>query len=213
MATSTDTLTDTDGTNLVDHTGEGSIVWAAQPGSGSAGRFKIQDNRAYQDPGVGPTDDAFAYASVVPASADYSVTLPVYVVSAANNLLGPAVRMATGAKTSYFVVYNKFVNRWELYKYVAGTATALGNYSQALSTTTEYAAKLDATGTSIKFYVDGVERISATDSAISDAGRGGIAGNTAASSSTGMHASSWTLEDAGGGAVTLRLMALLGAGT
>jgi hypothetical protein len=159
----------------------------------------------YQDPGTSPSSDAFARCTnKTPGSANYSVSLTLRRVSSANNLLGPAGRL-TATNSGYFVVYNKFNNRFEMYRYVSGTATGMGTpYSVALVDGNTYVCKLEMLGDQIAFYLDGTLRISDTSNHITAAGYAGICGSTAATSTTGMRGVSITADDdtGGGGGAT-----------
>jgi hypothetical protein len=84
---------------------------------------------------------------------------------------------------------------------VAGTSTVLGSYSETLTALSTYALKLDMDGSTIRLLVNGVERVSATDTAITSAGRGGVRLGYASASgaadtpsdTTGLHVDNLTL--------------------
>lgn len=74
---------------------------------------------------------------------------------------GPAIRCQSGAETYYFMrIY--FGN---IYKSIAGTLTSIGS-PQAWASG-NVTIKIDGKGSAIKCYFDGVEKTSATDTAIS----------------------------------------------
>lgn len=83
--------------------------------------------------------------------------------------------------------------RLTLAKVVAGSATVLGTYEAGTLSGT-YTLRIEAIGTSIKGYLNGVERISATDSSITSAGYPTLSINTAngTSSSAGVNADNWS---------------------
>ncbi len=72
---------------------------------------------------------------------------------------------------------------WRLYKVVSGSYTSLGSYTENIGTTTK-TLKLEMNGTAIKVYVDGVQRISVTDSSITANGRAGVVLGAAAAPTT-----------------------------
>ena len=170
-----DTFTDTTGVLLQNHVGATGATWTRYSTSQSgtdgvitaAARLRRNNTLA-----------TMYYASGVPASPDYSVQADVYVRSLlTNDAVGVIGRASTSADTYYRARYVKTgaaTAAWELAKVVAGTATVLGSYSQTLSALSTYALKLDMAGSTIRLLVDGVERVSATDTAITTAGRGGL---------------------------------------
>lgn len=190
-----DSFTGTDDTVITSHTGETGATWTAHP-SFAASNSKIKSNRLYQT----STADQCAYASGTPGSADYSVKIVLRRIDATTNsnrsraALG---RMSTSALTFYGVDFNDDLDivgsqtYLRLFKFVAGTFTQLGSlYNIALPQNTDTEIELRMAGTSIKAFVDGVERISATDSSISAAGKAGLWQLNSASAetaSTGIH--------------------------
>jgi hypothetical protein len=120
-------------------------------------------------------NSAYRYAATPPA-ADYSVSLDVVLQSGTGPVLGgPIGRASSSAATFYHAQYNVSAGAWRLWKSVAGTFTQLGSdVSQSLTTGTPYRCKLEMIGTAIKLYVDGVQKISVTDSSISAAGYPGL---------------------------------------
>jgi hypothetical protein len=115
------------------------------------------------------------YNTASPASADYSVqaNIMVYENSVAS-YPGVVGRVNPTADTLYVALYHQFFGYWELAKHVAGSETVLGTFSQTLTDSQTYTLKLEMIGTAIKVYVDGVPRISVTDSSISAAGKAGV---------------------------------------
>jgi hypothetical protein len=172
-AIANDDFTDTDGTALESHTADSGATWTKH--TASATGATINSNKLA---GNLNTTAALYYASAVPASADYAVQATVTLTTAASALSGIAGRMDTTAQTFYLLRYNGA--DYQLYKFVAGTATVIGSYTAAESNGAVRVLKLVMFGTSIYGYVDGVLRIAVTDSAITAAGRAGVRlGNTA----------------------------------
>jgi concanavalin A-like lectin/glucanase superfamily protein len=175
-----ESFTGANGTTLTSHTGEIGATWTKHPTSG-AGSIAIDANRAHQT----SSTNSFYYASGSPATADYDVEGRLRQVSDAG-LMGVTGRMDTSASTMYQFYYDAANNLWGINKWINGVNTSLGTWSETLANGDERSFRLQMRGSSIKGFVDGVERISATDSAISAAGKAGVRGNTA-SSTTGVH--------------------------
>lgn len=179
-----DTFTDTAGVNLSAHAGETGASWTKH--GSFTGDILITDvNRARSN----TVASSVYYASGAPAAADYSVAADIFVKSVINSGMGVVGRVATGADTLYWARYAKSatVAQWQLQKDVAGLNTTLGTFDQTLSAGVTYALKLVMTGTTIELYVDGVQRISVTDSAVAAAGRAGARASAAALNTTGFH--------------------------
>ncbi len=109
----------------------------------------------------------------------------------------------------YAIRLNEGTGTCQLYKKVTGTWTALGSTFNAPADGS--VIKLEIIGTTLKFYDDGSEAASASDSDISSAGKGGIASGGGAelvNSSDDMNAGNlWDsltiTEQAGGAAVVI----------
>lgn len=88
-----------------------------------------------------------------------------------------ARRVANGASDSDW--YTAFVHdgndQFTVYKRAAASWTLLGFYNTAIAYGTFYTVKVYARGTTIKGFLNGTERVSATDSALSAAGDACIA--------------------------------------
>lgn len=71
----------------------------------------------------------------------------------------------------YLVEASTTGDSFDMYKKVSGSYTKIGAYAVTLNEATDYTVKLGMVGTTIKGYLNGVERISVTDSSITAAGR------------------------------------------
>lgn len=93
----------------------------------------------------------------------------VFSGTVANSYFGPIVRAATGSEISWFGCENNFdLSQIQLYKFVNGIQTALGTWNTAgWVTGTTHKLRLQAQGSTIKVFVDTVERISVTDTSLS----------------------------------------------
>lgn len=111
-----------------------------------------------------------------PTNADYDVQIKI-ITKPASGDNDPLVLFGRWQSTGNFYAVSGYHDgaavRLRLYKKVAGTPTSLGT-----DTVTALAAndvvKLEIRGTTLKVYVNGVEKISATDSEFSAAGKGGL---------------------------------------
>lgn len=165
-----DTFTDTNGTLLENHTPDLGTSWTK--GSGlDAGIVSINANTIY---GSGASADIrMWYIGVTSTNADYDVQATFKISNTSATSLTILGRASTSAVTAYGL--RCAGTGWALYKWVAGTRTTLGSYTGDACTTARV-GKLEMRGTSISAYVDGVLRIGpVTNSAISAAGRAGLA--------------------------------------
>ena len=122
----------------------------------------LYGNRAV--PGNG---ESVAYLSLaVPsrASENWGVEAPVYYAGTQASSYGGLFAGVTGAKTGYVVYW--YGGTWALGKYVAGTWTALGTYSESFSTGTSKTVRMRFTSTQVIVSIDGTDRITVTDSSI-----------------------------------------------
>jgi lysophospholipase L1-like esterase len=192
-----DTFTGTDADNLtidpagsnVQHVGETGATWTG------GSNLWLLSNRVYGLP------NGMAYASGVPASTEYDVTIPIFVKSLVGDV-GVVARLDTGTLTTYYLAWYEFGNaRWALWKNVAGTFTLLGSFGQTLTVGQTYTLKLQVREAAKKVFVDGVERISSTDNTITAAGRVGISLDGGGAAISG-HVESFTADDVAAPAVS-----------
>ncbi len=189
-----DTLTAAAGTSLHDTvSSSGSFTWDLHAGAthglvySNSNRVLIVANNGY----------SVSYPSnLTPPSANY-YTECVYHVFTSTVEQYPLcmVRLQSAAMSYYAVLYDTLNGRWVLEELNSGVLGNLtGTYTQALSNGTAYTVKILANGSAISVYVDGVLRISATDSTITAAGTPGIGDYavTAGTDSTNIHIQSVT---------------------
>lgn len=195
-----DTFTDTSGTVLSSHTPDVGGSWVRHPSYSSATMVISNANRCRKD---GSSAGACYYQNIDPGSDDYTVQLTVRIVSTAASALGPAARVSASANTMYLCRYLMDSAIWQLYKFVSGTATLLGSWSETLSSGDERVVRLVVASGSQSVVIDGVTRITATDTGITDRGYAGIRDGTAVghSDTTGAHCDnlSVTYETSGSG--------------
>lgn len=165
-----DTFVDTASTLITSHTPtpSGGYSWV-QSGSLSANTAVITAGNRLRTTGTG---EVIYYADVSPGSADYSTQAILYAadVTGASGFRGVGVRQVAGSKKLYTGIYNFGASRWELYWIDGVSFTLLGSYSQALSTGTSYHVKLTVAGSDLDLIIDGVSRVTATDTQITAEG-------------------------------------------
>ncbi|SOD42354.1 hypothetical protein [Nitrosovibrio sp. Nv4] len=178
-----------------------SANWSRHPSYSN--NVLIANNRCQLDP-VGAASSAYCH-SATPATADYSVSIDIYVASytATNNLVGVVGRASTSVNTFYHARHSIGAG-WQMYRFVSGAATQLGSAVAAtLTPGNTYNLKLDMSGSAIKLYVDSVATIEATDTGITSAGKAGIrAFNNAygtAINAEQLHIDNFSADEAGGG--------------
>ena len=178
---SSDSFTDVAGTPLENHTGGLGAIWSAYAGEARTAVI-TDEGRMRKETGNGA---AMYYASAAPSSADYTVTADVHVKSLlSTDAIGVAGRIDTSSApgTYYLARYVRDSSRWEILRVVDGAVGSLiGTSTQLLSSGSTYRVELDMSGTTIRLLVDGLERISGTDAAITAAGRAGVRMGTGAS--------------------------------
>lgn len=144
---------------------------------------------------------AQCYLPVTPASADYSVQVDILTESGGSDSASGVIGRKTADSVGTFYLADYYdaptagSRQWRLYKFVSGTPTSLGSYTQNLGASATATVKLEMIGSAIKVYVGGVERISATDSSITAAGRAGIRqGNCALPGSNALFLDNFTAD-------------------
>ncbi|NKE60447.1 LamG domain-containing protein [Lentzea sp. PSKA42] len=197
-ALSSDTFSGTAGTALESHVGEMGATWTT-----TLPLWGADTGAVLTDAGrLRKADSSYAsvyYSSATPASADYRVSADIRVMtSVAYDQVGVIGRFDTANTlgTYYIARYSQTAAAFFLFRVVNGEWVSLGQYGQALVDGSTYRLSLDLSGTTIRLLVDGVERVSAVDSAISGTGRvGTVLGmgwngapvHTDITNTTGMH--------------------------
>ena len=178
-----DLFTDTDGTTATAHTPVGSVgggAWAKMYDGGSAGtpEYRVKSNRVL--PTITSGTAAISLESWLSGSsnADCAAEVDAYVYSVVSgSVIYVACRVSGasfGARNQYRVVLADD-GTLTLGKIVAGTFTSLGTYAVGtLTPGTTYTLRVEAIGTAIKAYVNGVQRISVTDSSVTAGGGLGL---------------------------------------
>ena len=91
---------------------------------------------------------------------------------------------ASSNGTFYAAVYDRSTLSWTLYSIVNSSKVSLGQSAQTLTAGTTYRLALDMTGSTIRLLVNGAQQVSVTNTAITAAGRSGVAMGFGATSST-----------------------------
>jgi hypothetical protein len=188
-AISADEFSDSTGTLLSNHTGGVGASWTSM--SGEARTAVITDeNRLRKETGDG---GALYYTSGASPSADYLVEADVHVKSLlTSDSIGIVGRLDVAGNSYYMARYDVTNARWAVDIVQNGTILGSTFYSQSLTVGQTYRLSLEMTGTNLRLYVDGVQRVTATDSSLGSAGRGGVRLGTGASTAqptatTGLH--------------------------
>jgi hypothetical protein len=183
----TDSFTGTDGTLLQSHTGEVGASWSSHSNYPAA--MRLQSGRLW-----GPEWSLY-HASGIPATNEYDVKADLHVKSNAG-AIGVVGRSSTsGADSLYMGRYNAGTARWELVKCISTGCEVLGFHSQTLTVGATYAVRLEIRNAAKKLFVDGVQRASSTDNAITQVGRTGIrSGPGVTTATTGYHLDNFSVD-------------------
>ena len=177
-----DTFTDTPGTWLHNHDGELNADWR-RPFTGvdpSYQGINAQGRTYYAFVNdSGPTNNGAEHflTNYVPPSADYAVEARIF--AATNGGSGERAEIyarATIPYTFYFLQYDEGVDTWYLgVSTGAGSRTNLASYAgDRIAQGSSRTARLAVRGTIITGFIDGVERLSATNGTITGAGYPGL---------------------------------------
>lgn len=174
-----DTFTDTTGTRLDAHDGELDCDW--QRPAGAAFQKINAANRTYYvfENESGATNvGAYHFTSnYTPASPDYAVEAVLY----SDTVVGDIAEIYGRASlpyTFYVLQYKQSDATWRLGKWTGGAVRSAGQMTTVLGSwlhpgggigaDQSATARLEMRGPSLKVFIDGTERISATDSEIED---------------------------------------------
>lgn len=176
-----DTFTDTAGTLLQNHTPELGGPWVAHPSDASAPVISNANRVRNGNTGNGPW-----LMTAAPANADYAVSADLHVVTLISSVY--LVGRADAAATTYYAGgYDGQNNLYDLFKFVAGAFTSLGQVAAGLAAGATRRLELRLSGTTIALLSGGVTIFSLTDSAISAAGKPGLRFSGLTGDTTGVH--------------------------
>jgi hypothetical protein len=159
-----DSFTNSNGTSLESH----DALWVKN--TQYTGVLEIQSNKATIK--SSPAANACYVYDQAPSSADYDVTgdWSNTTTSGSGGVIGRASKTAD----TFYLARHASSNDIELYKFVAGTPTSLGSAASGYTANATMEIKLSMSGSTIKVYCNGVQKISVTDTAITAAGYAGI---------------------------------------
>lgn len=155
-----DTFTEAQDTLLQDHTPEKGGAWSKHPSFGTNATVEAAGGRIV---GSSLTAASVYVNGADPGSADHYVEAPFRLAAIdANNIPGLLVRVSLEA----FTCYQCFIsptsgNELQLQRTSSGSSISLGTFNLDPVIDTDYLVRLQAVGSAIKVFVNGVERISA----------------------------------------------------
>jgi hypothetical protein len=185
-----DTFTAADGTTLEAHASDDGGSWTRHAAGSGVGSATIENGMVHN---VNDGNSRLYFHSILPASADYAVEADVVMKSDNDaGTIGPVIRCDPTAATFYHLRYSCGANGWQLFKFVAGAATQLGaTVLQTLTVNQVYRARLSATGSQLRAFIDGLLILDVTDTAIAASGHAGLRVNNVVTTTTGLHIDAW----------------------
>lgn len=162
MSFFTDNFVDANGTSQNAHTPDSGGSYTIYGGNG-----QIQSNRLCSGPGA----VASCYTSTAAPSADYTVTAVIEVLTVPGNCEAGVIGRMDPATSYYYLAQYKDSGAWNLYKAAPGFSL-LGTFAFTPAVGT-YTLDLVMVGSAVSLVVDGVTRVSATDTDVTLAGRVG----------------------------------------
>lgn len=145
-----------------------------------------------------PSTTAIYEHSGTPASADYRVSADFVYVGSLVTQPGILLRR-TATTTYYFARYDTDLQLFKMYKVVSGSTSLIGTSAEsALAVGETMRVTLEAIGTALKVYRDGVEVLSVADSSITGAGKAGVrlsTGGSAINDALGLHLDNFSADD------------------
>lgn len=183
MANASDTFTEAADTDLAVHTSDSGHTWTKY--FGNVLTVLAASDYLYN---AAPTNSSRYKSSVTPASAEYDVQADIR--ADINWSFGVSGRIDDAVSDEYFAAYENSL--WKLWKIDAGVVTTLATYTGDSPNGTTRTAKLEIRNATKKLFIDGVERISSTDNAVTAAGKPGLYGD---GNSTGNWMDNWSSTD------------------
>lgn len=171
MAFFADNFTGTDTTQLQSHAPDTGTSWTRLWGSQATLDWVITSNQI--NPETDADDGVIYTADATYPSADYDITCTLAAFSGTGNRSIYLLVRIQDEENMYGVRLRAGAGLSQLYKKVSGTWSALGSAFTVPAVAS--VMKLEIIGSALKFYDDGAEIASATDSDITAAGKAGIA--------------------------------------
>lgn len=174
-----DVFTDAENTLLLDHTPTDGRAWTwTREFQGGGADMRINSNRARL---IGGGASARYLVSATPGDADQIVTANwTRLGTAVDVFLAFRLRASSSGASpvpdAYEFQWTGFVagGVWRLAKIVSEVETELGTFDGDETDATTYSFKAEAIGSAIKLYTSDTERISVTDTAITQVGQVGL---------------------------------------
>jgi hypothetical protein len=186
-----DSFTGTDGTALASHPADTGGAWVDDQSGLQLSGNHVNSRQLF--------GDARSHMTTAPSTADYDVSMDILWSGATSDAILGVVGRGDGVQfrgNGYMAYYDAGNNRWALVKLTGYNSTTLAIYPQTYTRGQTHALKLRMVGTAITVYVDGVSRISVTDSSVSAINNAGIYAHYA-SNSTSMVGDNFLVADAG----------------
>jgi hypothetical protein len=166
-----DTFTDTDATKLENHAPEVGGVWLRRSGRGPG--VKVTSNTVSAG-----NSKLYRYTNAaVPGASEYTVDADFTLIGASSEVWGLIGRFVD-SNNFYAAYYSDADDTYYLEKTVLGVSEVLASSSGA------YTGSLELQDGSQKLYLDSVEELSATDTALTSAGFAGIVMSATSSDAT-----------------------------
>ena len=177
-----DTFTDTPPKWLHDHDGELNADWR-RPFTGADPSYQGINSKgrtyygAQNDSGSTTNGAEHFLTQYVPPSADYAVEARIFAASdGGNGEVAEVYARAATPYTFYFLAYQEGTNTWQIgISNGFGTRTVLQSYvGDTIAPGTSKLCRLECRGTSIKGFIEGIERLSVVNGTITLAGYPGL---------------------------------------
>lgn len=165
---------------LASHTPDVGGAWTHMVAGSLAGTADVGALNNVRAHNALPDEAAFYYNAATPLSADYNVSMQIYVASAgvfsSPEICGRMLNSLTVSGGTYYgAYYNPNTGKWVLEKAIGGSPTTLGTFTQVLNVGQTYGMKLVMVGNQISLMIDNVIVIGpVTDSSISAANFAGL---------------------------------------
>ncbi len=193
VTTSSDSFTDTSGKLLTAHTGELAATWTRALGAANA--TVSNEGRIFKANGGYSVN----HNSLAQATPDYTVAADVVDKSViSDDAMGVIGRYDSSSNTFYLASWEERDNSWNLALVTNGSISYLDYVPNqpALGIGQTHRLELEMVGSALKLYVDGVLKVSVTDTTLKAAGRAGImtgrtTNSAAQTNTTGLHLDSF----------------------
>lgn len=168
-----DTFTGTAGTGINSRPPEIGANWQRHPGWSSGSIVISSAGRARAN--TSSAKPSLYFNGALLASDDHYAEAEFHRPGSEDDGLGLCVRVHPTALTFYYFRYSVVASAWQLYRFVNGSPSLRGDFpDDDIPLDGHRLARLEAVGDQIMGYVDGVVRVSVTDTAIPSGAHAGI---------------------------------------